>query len=237
MDSDFESIYERAERLYDDKKYEEAEKIYLDLLGRSPHGYADIFNKLGLIANQRGRLEDAARYFRKAINLNPQYTEASLNLIVTYNDMGKFEDARQVFSKATTVARSGETTIDPYIMGKLANEHSKLGDQYRILGLQKEALEEYNKALALKPGLVDVITKIGAIKMEEGLLDEAVNLFLMAKDKNPKYIPVFINLGITYYKKGLLDKALKEWGKAKEIDPSVREVEVYLSLARREKRP
>lgn len=237
MDPDFESIYEKAEKLYDEGKHEEAERLYLDLLGRGSHGYADIYNKLGLIFHQRRRLEQAAEYFKKALNLNPRYTEASLNLVVTYNDLGRFEEARSIFSKATNMVKSKDTNIDPYIMGKLANEHSKLGDQYHILGLRKEALEEYGKALTLKPGLVDVLIKMGTIKMEEGLLDEATNLFLEAKELNPTYAPIFINLGLVYYKKGLPDKALKEWGRAKEIDPSVREVEVYLSLARKEKRP
>lgn len=237
MNPDFEIIYEKAERLYDEGKHEEAERLYLDILRRGPHGYADIYNKLGLIFHQRRRLEQAAEYFKKALNINPRYTEASLNLVVTYNDLGRFEDARSVFLRATTMAKSDEAAIDPYIMGKLANEHSKLGDQYHILGCRKEALEEYNKALALKPGLVDVITKMGIIKMEDGLLDEAIAIFLKAKELNPTYIPVFINLGITYYKKGLLDNALKEWSRAKEIDPSARGVDVYLSLVRREKRP
>lgn len=236
MDPDFEVIYEKAERLYEEGKHEEAERLYLDLLRRGSHGYADIYNKLGLISHQRGRLEQAAEYFKKALNANPKYTEASLNLVVTYNDLGKFEEARSVFSKATTIVKSEDTKIDPYIMGRLANEHSKLGDQYHTLGLRKEALEEYGKALTLKPGLVDVITKTGIIKMEDGLLDEATTLFLKSKDLNPTYIPAFINLGIAYYKKGLIDNAFKEWGRAREIDPSAREVEVYLSLAKGEKR-
>ena len=41
----------------------------------------------------RSGLRDAEEAFENALRLNPRYTEAALNLSVTYNDRGKYERA------------------------------------------------------------------------------------------------------------------------------------------------
>ena len=42
--------------------------------------YAKIYNKIGLILVQKGKLEQAGRFFLKAIQINPEFTEARQNL-------------------------------------------------------------------------------------------------------------------------------------------------------------
>ena len=49
------------------------------------------------------------------------YTEAALNLAVTYNDLGKYELAREVHEKATR-GRKTEEGPDRFALGKIANQ-------------------------------------------------------------------------------------------------------------------
>jgi tetratricopeptide (TPR) repeat protein len=234
VDETFERLYEQAKALFDGGRYLEAEKIYEKLLKGRPQGYAEIFNKLGLIAHYKGELEASADYFQKALSINPRYTEASLNLTVTLNDLGRYDEAGDTFSKAAQVVRADAKAIDPFIIGKLANEHARLGDQYAEFGLYDEALEEYRKALALRPNFVDVITKEGIALREKGRLDEAIESFMRAKGVHPKYLPAMVHLGVTYYMKGFLDLARNAWEEAQTVDPENRDVQVYLSLAKKE---
>jgi len=234
VDTNFQTMYDKARSLYDEGNHDQAERLYLQILKTNPKGYADVFNKLGLIQHRKGKLNKAADFFEKALSLNPKYTEASLNLAVTYNDLGRFDDANRVFSKAASVVKAETTALDPFIQGKLADNHGKLGDLYFDLALYEDALEEYRKALKLCPNFVDIITKIGITLREQRAFDQAIQMLMKAKQINPKYILAYIHLGVTYYMKGFLDLAMEEWEAAQRIDPSRREVQVYLALAKKE---
>ena len=234
MKEAFEQLYGQARTLFENGRFLEAEKIYWKLLEGRPQGYADIFNKLGLIAHQKGELEVAASYFQKALALNPRYTEASLNLTVTLNDLGRYDEAGETFSKAAQIVRADSKSIDPFVIGKLANEHARLGDQYSDVGLYDEALDEYRKALGLRPNFVDIIIRYGIALRETGRLDEAIETFLRATEAHPGHAPAFVQLGVAYYMKGFLDLARSAWEKAQSIDPVNRDVQVYLALAKKE---
>lgn len=227
-------IYDRARDLFDEGKYEEAEYLFHQILRDHPSGFADVHNKLGQIAHAKGALEQAASHFEKALDINPKYTEASLNLSVTYNEQGRYEEANDIFNRAAKIVRQEPVHIDPFILGKLANEHAKLGDQYADIGLHDEALEQYRKAIHLRPMFVDIVTKIGITQREKGLPDEAIKTLTQAKEMKPEYIPARIHLGVTYYIKGFLDMAIEEWEQAQALDPEGKNARVYLSLARKE---
>ena len=231
-DIEFQRIYESAKACFEEGKLDDAEQLYQKLIDRTPNGYADIYNNLGLILFQKGLPERAATHFEKALNLNPRYTEASLNLVVTYNEMKRFGDAERVFSKAAEVVRSSSPGTDPFVQGKLANEHGKLGDSYYSLGRYQEALEEYHKALRLRPNFADILTKIGMTLREQGSLDEAVEFFLKAKSANPQFVTAYIHLGLSYYSRGDRTRAIQEWTAVQKMDPSHRGVQAYLALAK-----
>jgi len=231
---DFEKIYEKASEAFDQGKIVEAERLYLLLVEGHPKGYADIYNKLGIISCQKENPKNAVEYFKKALEINPRYTEASLNLAISLNDIGQYEAAGKTFSKAAEVVRLESESVDPYLYGKLANEHAKLGDLYTEIGLQDEALAQYRKALSMRPNFADVLTKLGIALREKGQFDEAIEQFNKAKEINPQYTSSMVHLGITYYMKGFIDIALREWEAVQKINPALKEVHAYLSLAKKE---
>ncbi|MBI5182479.1 MAG: tetratricopeptide repeat protein [Nitrospirae bacterium] len=233
MTIDKDMLYMEARLNFDKGEYDKAEGLLLELLKLNPN-YADVYNKLGFIYHQKNEFEKAAWFFEKALQLNPGYTEASLNLSVTYNELGRFEDANKIFSNAARFAHPAPSSIDPYIQGKLANEHALLGDQYYDLGLFDEAINEYKKALKLRPNFVDIVTKAGVALREKGLFDEAIRVFMRAKEINSRYIPALIHLGITYYMKGFIDLAVEEWEGAIRIDPKNKDAQAYMNLAKKE---
>lgn len=234
--SDFEKNYQLAQQYFEEQKYREAENLYLKLLNLMPDGCADICNHLGFIKHQAGDLEEAITYFKRALKINPHYTEAALNLVIAYNDTQQYEAASSVFLQAAAEARrdaGAVEKIDPFLKGKLANEHFKLGNTYFELGLLDEAEAQYRKALSMCPNFVDVITRLGITLREKKLFPEAIDTFRMAKAVNRGYTPALIHLGITYYTNGFIDLALKEWEAVRQIDPEGKEVNVYLALAKK----
>jgi tetratricopeptide (TPR) repeat protein len=157
----------------------------------------------------------------------------SLNLAITYSDQRKYEQAREVFERAAHfTGKQGKEaavtpTIDPFVKGKLADEHLRLGNMYYDLRLLDEAIDEYQKALRLSPNFADIITHLGIAFRDKGLYDEAIREFNRAKERNPKYIPARLHLGIrTRRAYGLAEE---EWREAL-IRSSNAAVRTYLNL-------
>ena len=228
-------LHEYASQLFDEGNYAEAEPILKDIISMYPR-FADVHNKLGIIFHIKGNLNQAVLYFKKALELNPNYTEASLNLTITYNEMGEFKKAQEVFSFAAQIAHPTPTAVDPFISGKLANEHYKLGNIYLDLGMNDEAVDEYKKAIKLYPKLPDVHTKLGVALRNKGLVEDAIAHFTKAKEINPHYGPAWIQLGLSYYMKGLLGLAFEEWSQALKQNPDLKEAEAYLRLLEKEEK-
>ncbi len=233
MAESVEEIYMRGRDAFERGDFAEAEKCFSEVVKSRP--YADLYNKLGLIYHGKGELGKAASAFGKALELNPGYTEVSLNLAVTLNDMGKYQEAGEIFNRAAKIAHGAPYSLDPFIKGKLANEHARIGDIYYDLGLYGEAVEEYKKAIGLRPTFVDIITKIGIAYREKGMYNDAIREFMKAREINPKYVPARINLGITYYMKGFLDLAVAEWQQTLEVNPDNSDAKMYLKFVENEK--
>jgi tetratricopeptide (TPR) repeat protein len=234
-DQPLQELYELGKKLFAEGKLSEAEPVLKDVLVLNPR-YADVHNMLGIIENLNGNLREAAEHFEAALELNPRYTEVSLNLAVTYNDLGEFKKAEEVFSMAAQIAHPDPEAIDPFIAGKLANEHFRVGNIYLEFNMNDEAIEEYRKAIKLYPKLSDVHTKLGIALRNKGLVEEAIVHFVKAKVINPNYGPAWVQLGLSYYMSGLSGLAFEEWEKALEFNPSLKEAETYLKLLRKEEK-
>ncbi len=237
MQHKLDDLYKQGTEAFDKGDYEKAESFFHEILALNPR-FADIQNKMGVIYNQTNRLRLAAEAFEKALAINPGYTEASLNLAITYSDLGKYEESRRVFERAAHFKeKEGEDAtvasgIDPFVRGKLADEHLRLGNMYYDLRLLDEAIEEYQKALRLSPNFSDIITHLAIAYRDKGKYDEAIKEFNRAKECNPKYIPARLHLGITYYSQGFYGLAEEEWREALVFDPDNAAVRTYLNFVK-----
>lgn len=229
MDPLSRELYKQAIEFFNDGNYREAEPLLKDILKLNPD-YADVLNKMGIITSLKGDKKEAVEYFERALRKNPLYTEASLNLAITYNEMNEFKKAQEVITKAAQLATPEPNGLDPYVSGKLANEHYRLGNIYLDFGIYEEAIDQYKKALRLHRGLVDVRTKMGVALRNLKFFDEAISQFTMAKEINSTYGPAWVQLGLTYYMQGSTGLAMQEWENALKEIPGLKEAELYLKL-------
>ena len=237
MQTKLDELYKQGIEAFDKGDNDKAERLFFDLLLINPK-FADIQNKLGIIYSQTNRYELAAKAFENALEINPGYTEASLNLAITYSEIGNYEKSREVFERAARLAdmkmdkSSATGSIDPFVKGKLADEHLRLGNMYYDLHLLDDAIEEYQKALRLSPNFADIITRLGIALRDKGHYDEAIREFNRAKESNPRYIPARLHLGITYYSQGFYGLAEEEWREALVFDPNNAAVRTYLNFVK-----
>jgi tetratricopeptide (TPR) repeat protein len=90
---------------------------------------------------QRKVYEDMADAFTKAAQANPRFMEATFNLALTYEEMGKLDSAERYYVRALQ--------INP----KLVRAHMKLAKLYTATERSSKAIDQYKKLFYIEPGM------------------------------------------------------------------------------------
>ena len=213
---------------YGRREFDEAEPLLREVL-RVEDRLADVHNMLGVIGHNRGNLVQAAYHFERALALNPGYTEAGLNLAVTYNDQGKYEAARELYARlGDGAALPGSTGLDPFARGKIANMHGDVAQAYADAGLPVEAIVELRKAVALCPEFPDLRTRLGNLLHEAHDLDAARAQYEAVVTARPEYVPARLQLGVTLFAIGNVGAAEIAWKQVLDVDPDNVRARMYL---------
>ena len=139
---------------------------------------AEVFLLAGEIFLQAGNKTAAADAFRHTLSFNPKSVPALINLGVYENDEKLLKEALD---------------IEPDNAEAHADYANLLYKQKRTL----EALEEYRKAVVLRPDLPELSNNLGLILKDIGEYEQALDLFLDAFMKNRKIKEFSINLAET----------------------------------------
>ncbi len=214
---------------YAKREYEKAEQLLREVLEQDDR-FADVHDMLGVIAHARGNFLQAEHHFERALAINPGYTEAALNLAVTYNDRGKYESAREIYARIKGKPSGTLAAIDPFARGKLANMHADLATAYADFGLAREAIAELEKAVLLCPQFADLQTRLGNLLREAKDLARARTHYEAAVATKPNYVPARVQLGVTLLSLGELGGAEEQWKKVLEIEPDNTQAKMYLRV-------
>lgn len=105
-----------------------------------------------------------------------------------------------------------------------------LGNAYSRKGLLDEAIEQYIKAIEVRPDYVDAYNNLGNRYLDKGLSGKAVEYYQQAIHLDPLSYYAYNNLGSVYFRKGELDKSLKCYQKVLELNPYVRDAYYNLGM-------
>jgi tetratricopeptide (TPR) repeat protein len=217
---------------YGKREFEKAEQM-LRMVLEEEDRYADVHDMLGVIAHSRGNFLVAERHFERALEINPAYTEAALNLAVTYNDRGKYEKAREVYSRIKVGPAGTTAGLDPFARGKLANMHAEIAQAYHDAGLIREAVREYEKGVGLCPHFADLQTKLGTLLRELNDLANARKAYEAAIQAKPNYVPARLQLGVTLLSLGEPAAAEEHWKHVITLEPENSQAKMYLRMLER----
>ena len=217
---------------YAKREFEKAEQM-LRMVLEEEDRFADVHDMLGVIAHSRGNFLVAERHFERALELNPAYTEAALNLAVTYNDRGKYEKAREVYSRIKVGPHGSSQGLDPFARGKIANMHADVGQAYHDAGLVREAILEYEKATALCPHFADLQTRLGILLREVNDLSGARARYELALQAKPNYVPARLQLGVILLALGNADAAAEHWQHVVSLEPDNSQAKMYIRMLER----
>jgi superkiller protein 3 len=152
--------------------------------------------------------DEAITAYKKAIEINPQYTNAHYYLgIAYYYGKKMYDEAITAYKKAIE--------INP----QYTNAHYYLGIAYRKKGMNDEAIGAYEKAIELSPQYTEAHNELGIAYYSKKMYDEAITAYQKAIELNPQYTSAYSNLGLAYRSKEMYDKAIAAYKKAIEINP------------------
>ena len=204
--------------------------------------YADVHHLAAMIARERGDFVRAATHLERAVAINPRYTEALLALAITYNDLGRYDESREVRERlaASQAPQDGARTdpapraqdLDPFVLGKIANQHAALAQAYKDAGCYDDALRELARAVELRPGFVDLRVKLASLLRDAGRFDEAIAQLVDACTRKPSYVEARVQLGLAYYAAGRRADAREALRAALEIDPEHDRAKTYARVLR-----
>lgn len=126
------------------------------------------FYHLGNTLVTQQKFAEAAKQFRRAIDLNPDLAGAHQNLASLLHREGRFDEAESSLRRALALAPDQ------------AEAHNGLGAVLKMQGRQREAIACYERALALQPGSALAHINLGSAFQDMGDLRAAIDCFRRA---------------------------------------------------------
>ncbi len=227
---DHKELLETARDHFREGNYRITESLLNQVLmadGRNP----EVFQMLATIYYDQGKFNKAIKTFRRALEIDPGYTDASVGLSIILNDLGKYEEGRQVFVEAQKVLERKNAEGDPYIQEKFATKHDELGELYFQNKRYHEALSQYETAIALSTRKAELKMKIVEcfIRLEEE--PKALRELKMLVQEFPQFVPARLKLGLLYYNSSKVAEAVEQWETALLRDPDHPIALKYLQMA------
>jgi Tfp pilus assembly protein PilF len=171
--------------------------------------YKQAYYGLGIINDYQGRLDDARKYYEEAIDRDPKFSEAYNALGVVYSKQQKWDEAIEAFQKALD-NKLYTTPHVPYLnLGDLymaRKEYAKAAEAYRESkrfvnlelttiklgtalyesGKTKEAISEFQEAVALSPRNAATRFSLGVALLKDGNKKSALAEFKKVVELDPK---------------------------------------------------
>lgn len=234
MDDELRKQLALGREAFDKRELIDAERILGKVLEQHD-ALADVHNMMGLIAHNRGDFNKAQRHFERALALNAAYTDAALNLAVTYTDIGKYDQAQATLQRlglrtkpASGAPAPGPDKIEQFARGKLANMHAEVAQAYADLGLIDDAIHELERAITLAPSFADLRHRLAQHLQSKGRLDEAKQQLNAALEHSPHYLPAKLRLGSVLVAQGDVEGARAAWNEVLALDPDHPIAKMYL---------
>ena len=191
----------------------------------------EVFHMLATIYYEQGKFTRAIQTFKRALEIDPGYTDASIGLSIIYNDLGKYEEGKVVFQDAQKILAERKSKADPYIEERLASKHLELGDMYFQYQRFDEALEQYYKAVNLTTRKPDIHMKIVEVYLRKDQGPKAVKELRRVIETYPSYVPAKLKLGVVFYNSNRVVEAIQEWEGVFMRDPRHPDALNYIKLA------
>ena len=110
--------------------------------------------------------------------------------------------------RGLTLAGKGRTSPRQHLCNN-AEAYNNRGNAYRDKGEFDHAIQNYSKAIELKPDLAEAYFNRGIAYSDKDEFDQAIQDYTKAIGLNPNYATAYYNRGVAYSKKTTLNRRYK----------------------------
>ena len=133
-----------------------------------------------IASHKEGKIEEAEKSYKKAIELKPDLPEAHYNLGNTLKNLGRLDEAEKSYKKAIELKPD------------YAEAHNNLGNTLNYKGDLVAAIDSYKQALNIQPDYVEawlnVLFPLQAIKSQTSSAEDHIPL--LGEQATIKYVQV-----------------------------------------------
>jgi tetratricopeptide (TPR) repeat protein len=149
-----------------------ARKMYRDAIDSytvAAENIAVIYNKIGIAYQYLSDTRKAEDFYKQALKVKPEYSEAWNNLGTVYYARKKYKDATKYYEKALKFSPDS------------ASIHSNLGTAYFARKKYDDAMKEYQLALKLDPMVFETRGTQGVLLEDRTVEERAKFYFYLAR--------------------------------------------------------
>ena len=162
---------------------------------------------VGYLSGERADWKASIDAYDKALELEPDATDAYNNRGVAWNELGQHDKALADYDKAIRLAPD------------YASAYNNRGNAKSDLGQPEAALADYDKAIELEPDHTSAYHNRGNAKFDLGQSEAALADYNEAIRLNPALVEAYDNRGNVKYNLGQPEAALADYNEAIRLDP------------------
>ncbi len=194
---------------------------FLPLVDPRPGRATNYFAIATVFAKDPARLDDAASFYRRALETDSRFPGAQFGLATILTRQGRVADAIPYFESAISA------------WPDYAEARYNFGQALAATGRIDEAIGQYTAALRLRAGDADAHVALAEALLKLGRAGEALPHLERALELNPADAAAHLNLGAVLANRGRIAEALPHFERAVALDPTNDLARRNLEAARR----
>ncbi len=209
-------------------------------------------NNLAVVYFNRGLFDEAIKELKRALDIDPDFNIARINLEIILKKTKKKEDLIDTYYRK--VQRNPEDVSVRLEYAKTLYQLAKYPDAlreyrevllrdsknrealkgiikcYKKMGKFQEAIAAIRRAQKLLPEDNELKLDLGEVLYNQGNYDAAIKVLKEVAEKEPENAKAHLYLSFALGEKGYLEEALEEAIKAKELDPRISQIQSALGI-------
>jgi len=169
--------------------------------------YSDTYRILAEYYVDKGKPEQALKWMKSGLRQSPNMSIMRSAMGSIYLKTGDYEKAEEIFTRLT--AENPEEESHWFNLARSLYGQRRLDD----------AMENYNKALSVKPGYYEAFVNMGIIYSQQKKYDKAIAYYNKALSIRKNSSKVYYNLGVLYNRAGQKSLSLDAYHKAIGLRP------------------